>query len=132
MHYLQELMLGNATAMEIRLYRTGSIFLDKYTKAADEIIKSSRELRWKATTSGIALGSLAAAGIGGAYIYIIYLATTNTIGIGDVVMYGTSVFYAGGSIRSLVQNASMLSTQVLSVEKFFSYLDQQPAEAATS
>jgi ATP-binding cassette subfamily B protein len=132
MHYLLELMLGNATAKEIRVYRTGSFFLDKYTKAADQVIKTSRELRWKATTSGIALGSLAAAGIGGAYIYIIYLATTNTIGIGDVVMYGSSVFYAGGSIRSLVQNASILSAQVLSVEKFFSYLDQQPAEAATS
>src|SRR5689334_1663531 len=130
MHYLLELMLGNATAKEIRVYRTGSFFLDKYTKAADEVIKTSRDLRWKATTSGIAFGSLAAAGIGGAYIYIIYLATTNTIGIGDVVMYGTSVFYAGGSIRSLVQNASTLSTQVLSVEKFFSYLDQQPAETA--
>jgi len=132
MRYLLELMLGNATAKEIRIYRTGSFFLDKYTKAADEVIKTSRDLRWKATTSGIALGSLAAAGIGGAYIYIIYLATTNTIGIGDVVMYGTSVFYAGGSIRSLVQNASMLSTQVLSVEKFFSYVDQQPAETATN
>lgn len=132
MGYLLELMLGNATAKEIRVYRTGNFFLDKYTKAADEVIKTSRDLRWKATTSGIAFGSLAAAGIGGAYIYIIYLATTKTIGIGDVVMYGTSVFYAGGAIRSLVQSASMLSSQVLSVEKFFEYLDQQPAQDATS
>ena len=132
MHYLLELMVGNATAKEIRVYRTGNFFLDKYTTAADEVIKTSRDLRWKATTSGIAFGSLAAAGIGAAYIYIIYLATTNTIGIGDVVMYGTSVFYAGGAIRSLVQSASMLSAQVLSVETFFEYLDQQPAEGATS
>ena len=29
-----------------------------------------------------------------AYIYIIYLATTSRIGIGEVVMYSAAVFYA--------------------------------------
>ena len=128
MRYLLELMLGNATAKEIRVYRTGGFFLNKYTKTADEVIKTSRNLRWKATTISIAFGSLAAAGIGAAYIYIIYLAMTNTIGIGDVVMYSSSVFYAGGSIRALVQSVGMLFSNILSVEKFFSYLDQQPAK----
>jgi ATP-binding cassette subfamily B protein len=127
MRYVLELMLGNATAKEIRVYRTGNFFLNKYTQAVDEVIKTSRALRLKATTISIVFGSLAAAGIGGAYLYIIYLAMTNTIGIGDVVMYSASVFYAGGSIRALVGSAGMLFTNILSVEKFFSYVDQQPA-----
>lgn len=127
MRYMLELMLGSATAKEIRVYRTGGFFLSKYIQTADEVIKTSRDLRWKATTISIAFGSLAAAGIGAAYIYIIYLAMTNTIGIGDVVMYSSSVFYAGGSVRALVQNVGMLFTNILSVEKFFSYVDQQPA-----
>jgi len=127
MRYMLELMLGSATAKEIRVYRTGGFFLSKYTQAVDEVIKTSRALRWKALTISIVFGSLAATGIGAAYIYIIYLAMTNTIGIGDVVMYSASVFYAGGSIRALVQSVGMLFTNILSVEKFFSYLDQQPA-----
>jgi ATP-binding cassette subfamily B protein len=127
MRYMLELMLGTATAKEIRVYRTGGFFLNKYIKTADEVIKTSRDLRWKATTISIAFGSLAAAGIGAAYIYIIYLAMSNTIGIGDVVMYSSSVFYAGGSVRALVQSVGMLFSNILSVEKFFSYLDQQPA-----
>ncbi|HKU75622.1 MAG TPA: ABC transporter ATP-binding protein, partial [Pyrinomonadaceae bacterium] len=131
MGYFLELMLGTSTAKEIKVYRTGSFFLDKYQQAADEIIKTSRRLRWNATKSAIAWGSLAAAGIGGAYVYIIYLATTNTIGIGDVVMYSAAVFYAGSSIRSLIQSASSLSTNILSAEKFFCYLDQQPPAVAT-
>jgi ATP-binding cassette subfamily B protein len=131
MGYFLELMLGTSTAKEVKVYRTGSFFLDKYQQAADEIIKTSRRLRWNATKNAIAWGSLAAAGIGGAYVYIIYLATTNRIGIGDVVMYSAAVFYAGSSIRSLIQSASSLSTNILSVEKFFSYLDQQPPAVVT-
>lgn len=132
MGYFLELMLGTSTAKEIRVYRTGPFFLDKYRRAADEIIKKARGLRWSATKSAIAWGSLAAAGIGGAYLYIIYLATTNTINIGDVVMYSAAVFYTGGSIRALIHSASSLSASILSVENFFEYLDQQPPAVAKS
>lgn len=131
MGYFLELMLGTDTAKEIKVYRTGSFFLGKYGQAADEIIRRSRGLRWSATKSAVAWGSLAAAGIGGAYVYIIYLATTNRIGIGDVVMYSAAVFYAGSSIRALIQSTSSLSTSILSVEKFFSYLDKQPVAPVT-
>lgn len=131
MGYFLELMLGTSTAKEIKVYRTGPFFLNKYERAADEIIETSRRLRWNATRSAITFGSLAAAGIGGAYLYIIYLATTNAIGIGDVVMYSAAVFYAGSSIRSLIQSWSTLSTSVLSVEKFFDYLAQQPPAVVT-
>jgi ATP-binding cassette subfamily B protein len=131
MGYFLELMLGTSTVKEIKVYRTGSFFLDKYQQAADKVIKTSRRLRWNATKNAIAWGALAAAGIGGAYVYIIYLATTNRIGIGDVVMYSAAVFYTGSSIRSLIQSASSLSTNIISVEKFFCYLDQQPPAVVT-
>lgn len=131
MGYFLELMLGTGTAKEIKVYRTGSFFLGKYGQAADEIIQQSRRLRWSATKSAMAWGSLAAAGIGGAYLYIIYLATTARIGIGDVVMYSAAVFYAGSSIRSLIQSTSSLSTSVLSVDKFFQYLDQHSPAPVT-
>ena len=130
MGYFLELMLGTSTAKELRVYRTGNFFLDKYRHAADDIIKSARGLRWDATKSAMLWGSLSAMGIGAAYVYIIYLATTNRIGIGDVVMYSAAVFYAGGSIRSLIQSASSLFANVLSVEKFFTYLDQKPPAVA--
>jgi ATP-binding cassette subfamily B protein len=131
MGYFLELMLGSGTAKELRVYRTGNFFLSKYRTLADEIIRKTRGLRWTATKSAMAWGSLAAAGIGAAYLYIIYLATTNRIGLGDVVMYGTAVFYAGASIRSLIGSATQLSNNVLAVEKFFTYLDQKPAVVAT-
>lgn len=126
MGYFLELMLGSGTAKEIRVYRSGNFFLDKYRQAADEIFRLARTLRWQGTTSAMAWGSVAAAGIGGAYIYIIYLATLKRIGIGDVVMYSAAVFYAGSSIRSLIQSTSSLWTSVLEVESFFNYVGYQP------
>lgn len=126
MGYFLELMLGSRTAKEIRVYRSGTFFLNKYQQAAGEIFRLARELRWKGTTSAMAWGSVAAAGIGGAYIYIIYLATLNRIGIGDVVMYSAAVFYAGGSIRALIQSTSSLWTNILEVESFFSYVEHEP------
>ena len=127
MGYFLELMLGSGTAKEVRVYRSGSFFLNKYRQAADQIFRLSRDLRWKQTTNAMAWGSVAAAGIGGAYVYIIYLATMKRIAVGDVVMYSAAVFYAGGSIRSLIQTTSSLWTNILEVQAFFSYLDHQPA-----
>lgn len=127
MGYFLELMLGSGTAKEVRVYRSGGFFLNKYRQAADEIFRLSRDLRWKGTTNAMAWGSVAAAGIGGAYVYIIFLATMKRIAVGDVVMYSAAVFYAGGSIRSLIQSTSSLWTNILAVEAFFSYLDYQPA-----
>lgn len=134
MGYFLELMLGSETAKEIRVYRSGNFFLDKYRDSADEIFKFARGLRWRATLSAMGWGSLAAAGIGGAYVYIIYLATTRipetgarTIGIGEVVMYSAAVFYAGSAIRALIQSTSNLWGSVLAIETFFKYLDDQPS-----
>jgi ATP-binding cassette subfamily B protein len=132
MGYYLELMLGSSTAKEIRVYRSGAFFLAKYRQAADEIFKLARALRWKGTASAMAWGSVAAAGIGGAYVYIIYLATMQRIGIGDVVMYSAVVFYAGGSIRSLIQSTSSLWTNILEIEAFFSYVDDRLPTSQTS
>jgi ATP-binding cassette, subfamily B, bacterial len=127
MGYFIELMLGTASAKEIRVYRSGSFFLNKYKHTADEIFKFTRDHRWKATIATIGWGSMAALGIGGAYVYIIYLATMKTITVGDVVMYSGAVFYAGGSIRGLIQTTSSLWTNILEVEELFAYLDYEPA-----
>lgn len=129
--YFLELMLGSDPAKEIRIYRSGNFFLDKYRQTADEIFKFARGLRWKGTISAMAWGSVAAMGIGSAYIYIIYLATTHRIGIGEVVMYSAAVFYAGGAIRALIQSTSSLWTNVLTIEAFFDYLEVQPPVPVT-
>lgn len=126
MGYFIELMLGISSAKEVRVYRSGSFFLNKYRQTADEIFKCVRDQRWKATISTIVWGSVAAVGIGGAYLYIIHLATMKTITVGDVVMYSGAVFYAGSSIRGLIQTASSLWTKILGIEAFFDYLDDEP------
>lgn len=133
MGYFLELMLGRDTAKEIRVYRSANFLLDKYRQTADEVFKFARDLRWKGTSSAMGWGSLAAAGIGGAYVYIIYLATVNRIGIGEVVMYSAAVFYAGGAIRGLIQNTSSLWSNLLSIQAFFNYVDaESPAPVTKS
>lgn len=127
MDYYLELMLGTGPAKEIRVYRAGNFFLNKYRRTADNIFKLARAHRWRATAAALMWGSVAAAGTGSAYIYIIYLASGGAITIGDVVMYSGAVFYAGSSIRGLIQTTSSLWTDVLAVEAFFDYLDDGAA-----
>ena len=111
----------------MRVYRAGNFFLNRYRRTADNIFKLAREHRWKATVAALIWGNVAAAGTGSAYIYIIYLAGRGTITIGDVVMYSGAVFYAGSSIRGLIQTTSTLWTDMLAVEAFFAYLEDEPA-----
>jgi ATP-binding cassette subfamily B protein len=126
MDYYLELMLGTGPAKEIRVYRAGNFFLNKYRRTADNIFKLAREHRWKATAAALIWGNVAAAGTGSAYIYIIYLAAKGAITVGDVVMYSGAVFYAGSAIRGLIQTTSSLWTDVLAVKAFFAYIDDEP------
>lgn len=131
MRYFIDLMLGTGSAKEIRVYRSGNFLLNKYQQTADEIFKFARDHRLKATIATLIWGSVAAIGVGGAYLYIIYLATMKTITIGDVVMYSGAVFYAGNAIRGLIQTTSSLWTNILEVEALFSYLDDDEVAAPT-
>lgn len=127
MGYFLELMLGAASAKEVRVYRSGEFFLDKYLHTADDVFELAREQRRKATGAALLWGSVAAAGIGGAYVYVIHLAAAGAITVGDVVMYSGAVFYAGGAVRGLIQTTSTLWGNVLAVESFFAFLDDEKA-----
>src|SRR5579872_802115 len=128
MGYFIGLMLGSESAKEVRAYRSGGFFLGKYERVADHILEFAHLHRWKATLSTMVWGAVAAAGIGGAYVYVIYLATHGMITVGDVVMYSGAVFYAGMAMRGLVQSASTLSTDIREARAFFDYLDyREPA-----
>jgi ATP-binding cassette subfamily B protein len=124
MDYLIGLMLGTEPAKELRVYRSGLFFLSKYRDVANEIFSFARQQRWDATKATLVWGTLAAAGIGGAYIYIIHLAIIKAITVGDVVMYSGAVFYAGSAVRGLIETTSTLWANLMQVNTFFTYLDQ--------
>jgi ATP-binding cassette subfamily B protein len=129
MGYFIGLMLGSESAKEVRAYRSGSFFLGKYERVADHIVEFARLHRWKATLVTMVWGNVAAAGIGGAYLYVIYLAAHGMITVGDVVMYSGAVFYAGMAMRGLVQSTSTLSTDIREAHAFFDYLDSRESSA---
>jgi len=70
-------------------------------------------------------GSVAAVGVGGAYCYIIRLATLRLITIGDVAMYSGAVFYGGAAIRSMIQSASALWSNLLESYQFLKYVESE-------
>jgi ATP-binding cassette, subfamily B, bacterial len=125
MDYFIGLLLGMEPAKEIRVYRSGNFFLAKYRQVADEVFQFAREHRWKATVATMGWGAVAAAGIGGAYLYIIHLAVLKIITIGEVVMYSGAVFYSGSAMRALIEAASLLTTNLLQVNAFFDYAYQE-------
>src|ERR1700719_1248871 len=125
MGYFIGVILGAPYAKEVRAYRCGDFFLNKYLRTADDVFTWARAHRWRATVNAGIWGAVAAAGIGCAYLYIIYLATRGAITIGDVVMYSGAAFYTGASMRGLIQSASSLWSKMLEAEAFFGYLDEK-------
>jgi ATP-binding cassette subfamily B protein len=130
MGYLMGVILGAAYAKEVRAYGSGSFFVNKYQQTADEAFQATRGHRWKATVSAMIWGAVSAGGIGGAYLYIIYLTTMGKVTTGDVVMYSGAAFYAGASIRGLIQSVSFLWSRMQEADAFFSYLDFKTTAAA--
>ncbi len=139
MRYFIDQLIGSASAKEVRIYRTGPFFLQKYERATEEIFADSRARRRNAGLTLVWQGVLAALGIGGAYVYVVWLAARGQITIGGVVMYTSTVFYGGAAIRGFIQATSALTTSSLHVRSFFAYLaeeaardDRQPLASALS
>ena len=133
MGYFIELMLGVNTAKEIKTFKSGSFFLSKYSKVANEIFNFSNKLRLRVGLTTILWGCVSACGVGLAYLYVIYMASIGEITIGDVVLYSGAVFYSGATIRGLIQMFSNFWAKLLEVDSFFNYVEEESSiQAADS
>lgn len=126
MQYFMDLVLGATAVKETKLYRTGNFFMSRYDRAATQIFRESRRLRWHGSLATSFWGCVAATGVGGAYLYIINRAVNGVLTTGDVAMYSGAVFYAGGAVRNAIQSVTSLWTKLLETDSFFSYLDSAP------
>ena len=127
LQYLSTLLTSDSTAKEIKLYRLGDYFLDKYKSYFGKIYNENRQLDRRQSLMGISLNVISNIAFYLSYAYIVLQAVQGRITLGDLTLY-VGIFRSSQSLlRSLLLSFSGLYEGNLYLSNLYSFLDLEPA-----
>ena len=126
LQYLSTLLTSDTTAKEIKLYRLGNYFLDKYKSYFGKVYNENRQLDRRQSFMGISLSVISNIAFYLSYAYIVLQAVQGRITLGDLTLY-VGIFRSSQSLlRSLLLSFSGLYEGNLYLSNLYSFLDLEP------
>ncbi|MGB0524077.1 MAG: ABC transporter ATP-binding protein [Flammeovirgaceae bacterium] len=126
-NYLGYLLTFAEYAKEVRLFRLGTYFKNKFSVIQKQLFKESKQIAFnQAWISLIAKGSEVIA-IFAAYIFIAYRTVGGELTIGDLVMYYQAFQRGQAFLQSALTSLSSLYENKLFLQNLFEFLDLKPA-----
>ncbi|MFB2975093.1 ABC transporter ATP-binding protein [Microseira sp. BLCC-F43] len=130
MQYCSTVMLTDTYAKEVRLFKLGSFFINRYVQAFASFHQTMRHLRGKQAFWASNLAILSTLGNGLAFYWVVQQAFRGEISPGSVLLFVQSLAYLQQNLEQLVNTATLLFETLLYMQQFFSFLDSQPTMAA--
>jgi ATP-binding cassette, subfamily B, bacterial len=130
MQYCSTVMLTDTYAKEVRLFRLGSFFINRYVQAFGSFHQTMRHLRGKQAFWASNLAILSTLGNGFAFYWVVQQAFKGEISPGSVLLFVQSLAYLQQNLEQLVSTATLLFETLLYMQQFFSFLDSQPTMTA--
>ncbi|MBL1199744.1 MAG: ABC transporter ATP-binding protein [Nostoc sp. GBBB01] len=122
MQYYTSVMLTDTYAKEIRLFKLGSFFMERYLQAFESLHQSMRYLRGKQAFWSSNLAILSTLGNGFAFYWVVNKAFKGDFTPGSVLLFVQSLTYFQNNLEGFVSNWLDLFENVLYMEKFFNFL----------
>jgi ATP-binding cassette, subfamily B, bacterial len=122
MQYYTSVMLTDTYAKEIRLFKLGSFFMERYLQAFESLHQSMRYLRGKQAFWSSNLAILSTLGNGFAFYWVVNKAFKGDFTPGSVLLFVQSLTYFQNNLEGFVGNWLDLFENVLYMEKFFNFL----------
>lgn len=130
MQYCSTVMLTDTYAKEVRLFKLGSFFINRYLQAFQSFHQTMRHLRGKQAFWAANLAILSTLGNGFAFYWVVQQAFRGEISPGSVLLFVQSLAYLQQNLEQLVSTATLLFETLLYMQQFFAFLDSQPAMTA--
>ncbi|GET39006.1 ABC transporter ATP-binding protein [Microseira wollei] len=130
MQYCSTVMLTDTYAKEVRLFKLGSFFINRYVQAFGSFHQTMRHLRGKQAFWASNLAILSTLGNGFAFYWVVQQAFRGEISPGSVLLFVQSLAYLQQNLEQLVSTATLLFETLLYMQQFFSFLDSEPTMAA--
>ncbi len=123
MQYYTSVMLTDTYAKEIRLFKLGSFFMERYLQAFESLHQSMRYLRGKQAFWSSSLAILSTLGNGFSFYWVVQKALVGDFSPGSVLLFVQSLTYFQNNLEGFIGNWLDLFENVLYMQKFFDFLD---------
>ncbi|QLE55976.1 ABC transporter ATP-binding protein [Nostoc sp. TCL26-01] len=123
MEYYAGVMLTDTYAKEIRLFKLGAFFIDRYLQAFASLHQSMRHLRDQQAFWSSSLAVLSTLGNGFAFYWVVQKAFRREFSPGSVLLFVQSLTYFQNNLERLIANWLDLFENVLYMQQFFHFLD---------
>jgi ATP-binding cassette, subfamily B, bacterial len=121
--YLESLLAREDNAKEVKLFRLGSLFLNRYREIFRKLYSEDRALSLRRGFWGFVWGLVSSAAFYGAYAYIVLRALSGGISLGDMTMY-LLVFKQGQSaLSSILSSIGGMYEDNLYLSNLYEYLE---------
>lgn len=120
--YYSQVLLSHRYIKDVRLYNLYAFFMDKYRRTFRLITGRVQGDRRKKFLYSAAFLSFSGGIILSMFFYIVHQIVRNQLGIGVIVVFTTSIFYAVNSMSRMVEDSSLLYDTLLYMERFFRFI----------
>lgn len=126
LNYLEQLLTGNDTVKEIKLFGLGRPLLKRYQELFTRFYMEDRAIAERRTLAGLGWGLLANLAYYGSYAWIVLRTIAGAITLGDMTMFLSIFRQSQSSIRSLLDSVNRLYESNLFLDNLVSFLRLQP------
>ncbi len=126
LRYLEELLTGQESAKEVKLFSLGETLLGRYHALYWKFYAEDRALALRRTVASLGWGLLSTVSYYGSYAWVLWRAVAGTITLGDMTMYLTIFRQAQSSFRSVFDGLGRLYENNLFLDHLFDFLALEP------
>ncbi len=121
--YYYQLLTTEPAAKEVRLFDLGGHFIARYRRIFGGMLSEIEAFRRRHGRVQVPLSAITSLCIGGVLFYAVWQAIQGAVGIGDVVLYFSAIFFLHGTASNMLQTAGTLYTAQLHVSNILEFLD---------
>ncbi|MHB1132357.1 MAG: ABC transporter ATP-binding protein [Chloroflexota bacterium] len=126
LNYLEQLLTGNDSVKEIKLFGLGEPLLKRYQQLFTGFYLEDRAIAERRTVAGLGWGLLSSLVYYGSYAWIVLRTIAGLITLGDMTMFLAIFRQSQVSIRSLLDSLNRLYESNLFLDNLLDYLALQP------
>ena len=124
--YLEQLLTGNESIKEIKLFGLGTPLLVRYKELFSKFFEEDKAINQKSTLSSLLWGLLGTVAYYGSYAWVIMRTITKTFTFGDMTMFLSIFRQSQSSVMRLLSSFSQLFESNLYLDNLLTYLHLQP------
>ena len=124
--YLEQLLTGNESIKETKLFGLGEPLLARYKKLFTRFFEEDKAINQRSTFSSLLWGLLGTVAYYGSYAWVIMRTITKTFTFGDMTMFLSIFRQSQNSVMRLLSSFSQLFESNLYLDNLLTYFHLQP------